>query len=188
VVHDVTCRRAAGLGLLAVYAGSVVLANWLTTRYGLVTVLPGLQATTGTLAIGGVIMTRDVLQDALGRAAVLAAIAAGAGLSYAVASGQIATASAVTFAIAESLEFTVYTPLRRRVGWGTGRWSGVVGVANATGALADTLLFLALAGFPLTEGTVAGQMVGKAYVTLAVVAAGVVTRRAVLRPARQAGA
>jgi hypothetical protein len=174
--------RIAGAGLLAVYVGSVVLANWLTTRYGLVPVFPGLVTTAGTVAIGGAIMTRDLLQDALGRIAVLAAIVTGALLSYAVASHQIAFASGVTFLVAESLEFAVYTPLRRRVGWGTGKWGGIVGVANVTGALADTLLFLWLAGFPLTFSVVGGQMLGKAYVTAVVVLGALVLRRAVARP------
>jgi uncharacterized PurR-regulated membrane protein YhhQ (DUF165 family) len=174
----VSGQRIAGAALLAVYTASVVLANWLTTRYGLVRAGFGLYCTAGTFAVGGVIMTRDLLQDALGRIAVLAAIAAGAALSYAVSSHQIAIASGITFLLAESLEFAVYTPLRRRTNWGTGRWSGVVALANVTGALADTLLFLWLAGFPLTGPVVAGQMLGKAYVTAAVIAAGVVIRRA----------
>jgi uncharacterized PurR-regulated membrane protein YhhQ (DUF165 family) len=184
----VTARRA-GLALLAIYIGSVVAANWLTTRYGLIHVAPGLLATAGTFAVGGVIMTRDLLQDALGRAAVLLAILAGAGLSYLLASHRIALASGITFLVAESLEFTVYTPLRRRVGWGTGRWSGVVGAANLTGILADTLLFLWLAGFALTWPVIAGQLVGKAYVTVGVVGLGVMLRRAVPHsPLDRAGA
>ena len=173
-------KTLAGAGLLAIYIASVVVANWLTTRYGLVSVGFGLYATAGTVAIGGVIMTRDLLQDALGRIAVLGAIAVGAGLSFAVSSHQIAVASGVTFLLAESLEFAVYTPLRRRSKWGTGKWSGTVLVANFTGALADTLIFLRLAGFPVTWPVVSGQMLGKAYVTAAVVAAGVVIRRAVV--------
>lgn len=181
-------QRSAGVALLAVYVGSIVAANWLTTRYGLVAVFPGLVTTTGTVAVGGVIMTRDFLQDALGRAAVLAATAAGAVISYLVSSHQIAVASGVTFLIAESLEFTVYTPLRRRYGWGSGRWAWVVGLANFTGALADTLIFLSLAGFPLTWPVIGGQMLGKGYVTVAVIAAGLAVRRAVLRhPIHAAG-
>jgi uncharacterized PurR-regulated membrane protein YhhQ (DUF165 family) len=176
-------RRALSAALLAVYIGSIVLANWLTTRYGLVRVGPGLLATAGTFAVGGVIMTRDLLQDAAGRVAVLLAIVAGAGLSYLVSSHQIAVASGITFLVAESLEFGVYTPLRRRVGWGSGRWGGLVGLANLTGALADTFLFLWLAGFTLTTGVVAGQMLGKSYVTIAAVLAGLVIRRAVSRDA-----
>ena len=171
-------RKRAGIALLAIYIGSVVAANWLTTRYGLVQVGLGLLAPAGTVAIGGVIMTRDLLQDALGRVAVLAAIVAGAALSFAVSSHQIAFASGATFLAAETLEFVIYTPLRRRAKWGTGRWGGVVAVANVTGALADTLMFLALAGFPVTVQTVGGQMLGKAYLTAAVVLAGLAIRRA----------
>jgi uncharacterized PurR-regulated membrane protein YhhQ (DUF165 family) len=181
-------HRPAAAALLTVYIGSVVLANWLTTHYGLISVGLGLMATAGTPAIGGVIMTRDLLQDAAGRIAVLAAITAGALISFAVSSHQIAIASGVTFLVAESLEFAVYTPLRRRAKWGTGRWSGVVIAANVTGALADTLLFLTLAGFPLTWPVTAGQMLGKAYVTAAVVAAGMVIRHAgLLRQPQHAG-
>jgi len=172
-------KRAAATALLAIYVASVAIANWLTTRYGLVAVAPGLMATAGTFAVGGVIMTRDLLQDTLGRAAVLLAIAAGAGLSYGISSHRIALASGVTFLLAESLEFAVYTPLRRRVTWGTGRWSGVVAIANLTGIVADTLLFLWLAGFPVTVAVVAGQFTGKAYVTVAVACAGMAVRRAV---------
>ena len=166
---------AAG-ALLVIYIGSVVLANWLTTRYGLVQAGFGLLCPAGTFAVGGVIMTRDLLQDAAGRIAVLAAIVLGAGLSFLVSSPQIAAASGITFLIAESLEFAVYTPLRRRAKWGTGKWAGVVAVANVTGALADTLIFLHLAGFPVTGLTVGGQMLGKAYITAAVIAAGLLIR------------
>ena len=181
-------KRTTGLALLAVYIGSIVASNWLTTRYGLVAVAPGLVATAGTFAVGGAIMTRDLLQDALGRIVVIGAIVAGAAISYGLSSHQIALASGLTFLLGESLELVVYTPLRRRVGWGTGRWSGVVGIANATGMLADTLLFLWLAGFPMTGPVVAGQLVGKAYVTVAVITAGMVIRRAVLRqPLQRAG-
>jgi len=175
--------RRTGLILLAVYVMSVAAANWLTTRYGLVTVAPGLVATAGTFAIGGVIMTRDLLQDSLGRIAVLIAILAGAALSFGISSHRIALASGITFLVAESLEFAVYTPLRRRVGWGTGRWSGVVTAANLTGIIADTLLFLWLAGFPVTLPVFTGQLVGKAYVTAAVILAGLGVRRALPQPA-----
>ena len=53
----------AAIPLLAIYIGSVVAANWLTTRYGLISIGFGLYATAGTIAVGGAIMTRDFLQD-----------------------------------------------------------------------------------------------------------------------------
>jgi uncharacterized PurR-regulated membrane protein YhhQ (DUF165 family) len=180
---------AAGIPLLAVYTGSITAANWLTTRYGLVPVAPGLTATAGTFAVGGVIMTRDLLQDALGLTAVILAITAGAAISYGLSSHRIALASGLTFLLAETLEFTVYTPLRRRCGWGTARWSGTVAAANATGAIADTLLFLALAGIPMTAAVIAGQFTGKAYVTIAAIALGTVIRHALPdTPVNAAGA
>lgn len=171
--------RSIGWVLAGVYIGSVVLANVLTTRYGLVPVFPGLVATAGTFAVGGAIMMRDFLQDAIGRIGVLAAIALGAGLSFLLAAPRIALASGVTFLLAESLEFAVYTPMRRRYRWGGGEWAGTVAGANLAGALADTVLFLVLAGFALTGPVVAGQLVGKAYITALAVSAGVVIRRAV---------
>jgi uncharacterized PurR-regulated membrane protein YhhQ (DUF165 family) len=170
-------RRQLGYLAVVIYVGSVVAANWLTTRYGLIRVGFGLRATAGTLAIGGAIMLRDLLQDALGRWAVLASILVAAGLSYLVAAPVIAVASGVTFLIAETAEFAVYTPLRQRVRFASGRWAGVVASANVVGALLDTLLFLALAGFPVTGRTVAGQMVGKAYVTVGVLAVAYVAAR-----------
>lgn len=189
-----TGTRALAGGLFAMYIGAVWAANVATTRYGFVPVAPGLAAPAGTMLIGAVLMIRDFMEDAArlalggrwrGRAAVAAAIAAGAAASYfGGSSARIAVASGVTFIAAESLEFAVYSPLRRRAGWGTRRWAGLVGAANAAGMAADSLLFLTLAGFGLAPVTVAGQLVGKAWATLAAVAA-VVTVAAVWRPAGQ---
>jgi queuosine precursor transporter len=172
-------KRIVGSLLLAIYVASVVLANWLTTRFGFISIGLGQMATAGTVAVGGAILVRDFLQDSLGRMAVLAAIVLGAGISYGMSSHAIAVASGVTFLIAETLEFLVYTPLRKRVGWGSGKWSGTVALANMTGALADTLIFLSLAGFPLTLAAVRGQMVGKAYVTVAVILAATLIRQGI---------
>lgn len=180
-------RRIIGVALLAAYIYATVLANWLTTHHGLITVFPGLRATAGTVVIGVAIMSRDFVQDALGKRTVFEAICAGAFLSYITSSHQVAAASGITFLIAESLEALVYTPLRERAGWGTPRWVRAVIGANGCGALLDTFLFLGLAGFPLTAGTVAGQLVGKAYVTAGVLAMGVILRRALLRQSVERG-
>lgn len=179
-------KRLAGLFAATIFVASVVAANYLTAHLGLIPVGFGLTATAGTIAIGGAIMTRDLMQDGLGRGAVIVAILIGAVLSWWLSSPELARASAITFLIAELLEFAVYTPLRRRVRFASGQWSGVVLLANITGALADTLIFLSLAGFSLTAAVVAGQMVGKGYVTLAVVilagVGGLVVRRPVPEP------
>lgn len=178
-----TSRRVGIAGLLTIYIGSVVLANWLTSRYGQLWIAPGLKATAGTAVIGAAIMSRDFLQDALGRwrIAIVGAIGVGAGLSWLLASHQIAAASGITFAVAELLEYALYT-LRRRYAWGTGRWAAAVWLANGTSAVADTFLFLWLAGFGLTVSGVGGQLLGKAYVTVAVIAVAVFVRNR--RPVR----
>lgn len=156
---------------LAAYATSITAANWLTAHYGLVPVGPGLLATAGTFAAGAALLLRDVVQDALGRAAVLGGIAAGAAVT-AYTSPVLAVASAVAFLAAELADMAVYTPLRQR------GWARAVLASNTLGAILDTLLFLLLAGFPLTTAAVGGQLVGKlAWATLLPVAAVVAARR-----------
>lgn len=161
------------LSVLA-YLGSIVAANWLTARYGFVPAGFGLMATAGTYTAGLAFVARDAVQDTAGRVAALAALLAGALLSWFAATPQLAVASAAAFALSEFVDMLVYTPLRRR---------GYVRAAmasNLVGSVIDTVVFLWLAGFGLAAGVVAGQLVGKAWVTLAVVGA-VITARALLR-------
>lgn len=160
------------LGWAAVgsYAGSILVANWATARYGLVPVAPGLAATAGTSAAGAALLFRDAIQDHLGRAAVVAAVVLGAGLS-ALTAPALALASAVAFLLAEMVDFAVYTPLRCR------GWVRAVVASNLVGAVLDTGAFLALAGFPVTARAVVGQLVGKAWATAVPVAVVLVLRR-----------
>lgn len=161
-----------GIAALTAYIAAIVAANWLTTRYGLVTVAPGLITTAGTFAAGAALLLRDVVQDTAGRAWVLAGIAIGAALTWAT-SPALAIASATAFLIAECADMAVYTPLRNR------GWARAVLASNTVGAIVDTLLFLTLAGFPVTVATVGGQLVGKlAWATLLPVAAVIAVRRA----------
>lgn len=145
------------LRLLAVsaYIGAVVAANWLTARYGLVPVAPGMVTTAGTYAAGLALLARDVVQDTAGRRAVLAAIAIGAGLSAWLSTPQLALASGIAFLIAEAADMAVYTPLRRR------GWARAAFTSGVAGSVVDTFVFLTLAGFPLTVAAVSGQLVGK---------------------------
>lgn len=145
----------------AAYMTAIIAANVLTDRYGMVPVWPGIAATAGTYAAGLALLARDVVQDTAGRRPVLAAIAAGAVLSAWLATPQLAVASALAFAVAETVDMAVYTPLRRR-GWGRAALtSGLVG------AVADTVLFLWLAGFPVWAA-LPGQLIGKAVWATAV--------------------
>lgn len=164
-------RRVAALAAVASYIAAIVAANWLTTKYGMVPVAPGLVTTAGTFAAGAALLLRDAVQDAAGRAWVVAGIAAGAGLTWFTAPA-LAVASATAFLVAEFADMAVYTPLRSR------SWARAALASGVVGAVVDTLLFLHLAGFPVTSETVGGQLVGKAlWATVLPVLAVVTVRR-----------
>jgi uncharacterized PurR-regulated membrane protein YhhQ (DUF165 family) len=146
------------LGLLAavVYVAVVVLANVLSTHYGMVSVGFGLVASAGTYAAGAALGMRDLVQDGLGRWGVLAVILIGSALSFWLASPVIATASLAAFVASELCDLAVYTPLRER------GWSRAVIASNVVGAVVDTWVFLTLAPFgPVTFHAMEGQLVGK---------------------------
>lgn len=159
---------------IVAYLSTIVLANWLTARFGFVPVGLGLAATAGTYLAGAAFVARDAVQDTAGRLAAVGAVVAGCGLSWFVATPQLAVASGAAFLLSELADMAIYTPLRRR---------GYVRAAlasNLAGSVVDTFIFLWLAGFGLSVLVVGGQLVGKAYATLAVVGA-VVIGRALLR-------
>lgn len=166
----------------AAFLACIIAANYLTTEHGMVPVGFGLTATAGTYLAGLTFVLRDTVQDTAGRRAALALIVAGAVLSYAVSDPRIALASGLAFLASELADLTIYTPLRRR---------GYVRAAvasNVAGAVVDTFLFLAVAGFPIA-GAWQGQLVGKLTITAAVVALVLGVRGAVLRqPVNRTGA
>jgi uncharacterized PurR-regulated membrane protein YhhQ (DUF165 family) len=158
---------------VVVFAAAVAAANALTARYGFIPVGLGLTATAGTYAAGFCLLARDWVHDTAGRAAVLAAIGV-AGIASAVMAGpRLAIASAIAFVLSELADLLVYQPLRRR------GWLRAVVASNAVGAPIDTVLFLALAGFPIWAA-VPGQLLAKATAT-AIPVAVVLAARAVLR-------
>lgn len=142
---------------LAVFVGSVVVANALTARFGFVPIGFGLSATAGTYAAGVALVARDVVQEGWGWRGVAVAVAAGVALSVWLATPALAVASGVAFAVSEGLDAAVYTPLRRR------RWRSAVVGSSLVGAVADSVLFVGLAfGWAaVTAPTIAGQVVGK---------------------------
>ncbi|MBN6812938.1 VUT family protein [Kocuria marina] len=157
---------AATAALLA----TVLFGNYVTDHFGLIPVGFGLTATAGIYLAGATFVLRDTLQDAAGKRVTVVIIAVAAGLSFLVADASIALASAVAFLFAELADLAIYTPLRIR---------GYIRAAiasNIAGAFVDTVVFLAIAGFPIREA-IAGQMVGKLAITAAAVAL-VVTVRA----------
>lgn len=149
---------------LTLFLGLILVANWATSEYGLIPVGFGLMATAGTYFAGATFVVRDSLQDTAGRWATIAAIVAGAALSFLIADPFIALASGTAFLAAEFADLAIYTPLRKR---------GYVRAAlasNVVGAVVDTFLFLWIAGFGITGQVVAGQMVGKLTMTALAVA------------------
>lgn len=158
----------------AALLGCILLANYVTTEYGMVPVSPWHMATAGTYLAGLTFVLRDTVQDGLGKWPTVALLAAGGVLSYLVADPFIALASGVAFACAELADLCVYSPLRRR-----GYIRAAV-ASNVVGAVVDTFLFLWIAGFPIA-GAWQGQIVGKLTITLAVVLAVAGVRGAVRR-------
>lgn len=144
--------------LAAAYLGTIVLANWLVLHVGLVPVGFGFVAPAGVYAAGLAFTLRDLLHERLGLRGVLLAIGAGTVLS-AVISPRLAIASGTAFLVSELLDLAVYTPLRER------RWLLAVALSNLVGLVADSALFLVLAFGSAGLAYLAGQIVGKCWVT-----------------------
>ncbi|MET8613392.1 VUT family protein [Streptomyces sp. SCPE 10] len=159
----------AGIATLVAYVATIPAANLAVTQFGAVPVGFGYAAPAGVYMVGLALVLRDLARESAGRGAVLAAIAVGTVLSFVLAGPELAVASAAAFAVAESMDFAVYEPLRKR-----GLLIAML-ASNAVGLLADSLLFLKLAFgsfeyFP-------GQILGKAWMTLAAIAVLAVLRR-----------
>lgn len=162
-------KRILAAALAVAYLGTIVAANWAITRFGMVPVGFGLLAPAGVYFAGLAFTLRDLLHAAAGRLAVVAAIVAGAGLSFAVATPFLAVASAAAFGLSELADFAVYEPLHRR------RWLVAVAASNMVGLAVDSALFLWLAFGSLAF--LPGQIVGKAWMTGLAVALLAVVRR-----------
>lgn len=152
------------------FLATILAANYVTTKHGLIPVGFGLMATAGTYFAGLAFVLRDAVQDTWGRWWTLVVIAGGGALSFAVAAPFIALASGAAFLLSELSDLLVYTPLRNR-----GYIRAAV-ASNIVGSFVDTIVFLTIAGFGLREA-LAGQIVGKLTVTLAVVVAVALGRR-----------
>jgi queuosine precursor transporter len=155
--------RLKTIGVIAVvcYIGTVFAANWAIERFGIVSVGFGLTAPAGVYFAGLAFTLRDITHDTLGRIWVLVAILVGALLS-AFVSTDFAFASAVAFLLSELFDFAVYAPLRER------NWLGAVALSNVAGLIVDSAVFLWLAFSSLAF--LEGQVVGKAWMTLAALA------------------
>jgi uncharacterized PurR-regulated membrane protein YhhQ (DUF165 family) len=160
--------RYAGLAAFAGFIATIFAANWLIAHVGIVSVGFGLQAPAGVFMVGIAFTLRDLLQRTLGVRWTIAAIVIGAALSYLV-SPSFAVASGVAFLVSELVDLMIYTPLRDK------GWLGAVTLSNVVGLLVDSWLFLTLAFSSLEFFW--GQVVGKAWMTLAAIALLAVGRR-----------
>ncbi len=159
--------------LLAAYLATIPAANWLIGHTGteclpggpcLVPVGFGLMAPSGVLMIGLALVLRDAVQERLGLAWSLAAIAAGVMLSALVAPPALVVASAVAFGLSELFDLSAYTPLRNR-----GHIIAAVLASGVVGAVVDSAAFLFIAFGSLDY--LPGQVVGKLWMTLIAAAA-----------------
>lgn len=149
-----------GVAALLALIATVFVANWLVTKYGIVSVGFGLYAPAAVFAAGFAFTFRDLVHRTLGVKAVLAAIVIGA-LASAFVDTRFAFASGVAFLVSELLDLAVYTPLAGK------SFLGGVLVSNVAGIVLDSILFLWLAfgSFAFLNG----QIVGKMWTTLAAI-------------------
>jgi uncharacterized PurR-regulated membrane protein YhhQ (DUF165 family) len=157
-------RRLEGYAYLALFAGTIPLANWLIGNFGtfcapdgpcVIPVAPGIVAPSGVLAVGLALVLRDLVQRRLGVKWALVAIAVGAALSGLVAPPALVVASVAAFSLSETADFAVFTPLQRKGLVLAVAASGIVGI------VIDSLLFLSLAFGSLEF--LAGQLIGKTW-------------------------
>lgn len=152
------------------FVSLVVASNWLTAEYGLV----GGFVTAGTFTAGLVLAARDAVRETAGVWASLACIAVGVAVSAVMAGPVLALASGVAFAVSELADTAVYEPLRRR------SRTRALAFSNLVGSVVDSVVFLALAGFPLWPAVV-GQVAVKWAVCVVLPLLAIGGARAVLR-------
>lgn len=156
----------------------VPLANWFIENVGtycvsdgpcLIPIFPGISAPSGVLFVGLAFVLRDLVQRQLGLKWAVIAIAVGALLSGLVSSKDLVFASVLAFAISETFDLLVYTPLQKRNFLIAVLMSGIVGAA------VDSVVFVWIAFGSLDY--VWGQIIGKLWMTLGAVLIISVSRR-----------
>lgn len=163
---------------LAAFAATIPAANWLIGNVGTVCIpdgpclLPvgfGLTAPSGVLVVGAALVLRDIVHEQFGAKVAIAAIVVGGLLSAVFAPPSLALASAVAFILSELADMAVYTPLRER------RLYAAVMLSGLAGSIIDSAAFLLLAFGSLDF--IAGQIVGKMWMTVAALPVLVIVRR-----------
>jgi hypothetical protein len=122
--------------LIAVYVSAMVSANLMVWWLG-----PWFSPINSFLLIGLDLTLRDVMQDRLGRWQIGAVICVGALLTWLLnpAAAHIALASAVAFGVSATVDWGVYSMMRRRP------WLVRSNGSNVVGAAVDSIIFPTLA-------------------------------------------
>lgn len=132
--------RTVGSLALAGFLGSIPFANWWLTNNGMwvAPLLGPIPSALWVVAISFVL--RDLVQITLGRNIAWAAIAAGTAISIVVADPMFALASGVAFALSESFDATIFTPLANR-----GRFLLGVTISGYVAGFVDSAAFMHIA-------------------------------------------
>lgn len=161
--------RLKTIAATAAFGATIPTANWLIANVGtecipqgpcLLPVGFGLQAPSGVMMVGLALVLRDLVHEAGGAKAALAAIAIGSVVAWLFAPPALVLASILAFVLAEVADLAVYAPLRASRLWLAVLASGFVG------ALVDSAVFLWVAFGSLDF--ISGQVVGKLWMTVAV--------------------
>lgn len=144
---------------LIAFCAAVALANFTTANFGMLH-LCGLSVTAGTIWAGVALVSRDAVQERNGTRVALLAIIPAAVLSAITSTPALALASCLAFLASELSDLLVYTKLRHR-----SRPLAVL-ASSAAASPVDTVLFLHLAGFPITSESISGQVIMKTVIAL----------------------
>ncbi|GAA2383858.1 hypothetical protein GCM10010378_25730 [Streptomyces viridochromogenes] len=120
-------------------------------------VAPGVLAPAGVYVVGPTLVMRDVGRELAGRMPVAIAMVGGVVLSYWTANEMVATASAATHGLSESLDFAACEWLRNH------SFTIALAISNTVGLIANSALFLSLAFESLHYPP--GHLSGKAWMT-----------------------
>ena len=133
-------KMIIGYASLAGFLATIPFANWWLAKHGLwvAPVLGPLPSALWVVAISFVL--RDVAQIALGRTWAWSAIVVGTALSWWLASPTLAIASGVAFAVSESTDALIFTPLANR-----GKFLLGVTISGYVAGFVDSALFVRIA-------------------------------------------
>jgi uncharacterized PurR-regulated membrane protein YhhQ (DUF165 family) len=159
----------AAAAVFAAFAATIPAANWMIGNVGttcalngpcLIPVGFGLMAPSGVLMIGVALVLRDQLHEVAGWRWSFVAVILGGVLSLAVATTELAVASAVSFTASETLDLAVYARLRAK-----GRALAVMG-SQVAGAVIDSAIFVLIAfgSLDLAAGNTLGKLYAGAFV------------------------